>query len=72
MGKMIVYGDKNESLYWDSSVPEETAIAESKFKQYVREGYIASRIEGGNSGVHILDFDPMAEEIVLIPILEGG
>ena len=73
MGKMVVYGDKSESLYWDSSVPEETAFAESKFEHYVKEGYIACRIEeGGNRGVHIVDFDRMAEEIILIPIVEGG
>ncbi len=65
MGKMIVYGDKHESHWWDSSIPEETAIAESKFKQYLREGYIASKIEKGTMGVPILDFDPKAEEIVL-------
>ncbi len=73
MGMMIVYGDKNERLFWDSSIPEEAAAARSKFDQYAREGYTACRVErDGSRGVHIVDFDPMAEEIILFPIVEGG
>jgi hypothetical protein len=73
MGKMVVYGDTSESLYWDASITEETASAKSKFEQYVREGYMACRVEeGGSRGIHIVDFDPMAEEIVLFPIIDGG
>ena len=74
MGRMsVLFGNKNENLFWDVSVPEEVAAARLRFEEYIKKGYIACRIEkDGNRGVHIVDFDPKAEEIMLVLILEGG
>lgn len=74
MGKMyILYGENNEKLFWNASIPEEVAIAQSRFEQYLKKGYIACRIEkGGNRGVLIAEFDLKAEEIMLFSMLEGG
>ena len=63
----------NEGLFWDAGVPEEVAIVQSRFEQYLKKGYIACRIEkDGNRGVQIVEFDPKAEEIILLSMLEGG
>lgn len=74
MGKMyVLYGDGNEKLSWNASVPEGVAIAQARFEQYLKKGYIACRVEkGGNRGALITEFDPKAEEIMLLSMLEGG
>ena len=74
MGKMyLLYEDDNQKLFWDESSPEEIAVAQSRFKQYLKEGYLACRIErDGNRGVQIVEFDPKAQEIILVSMVEGG
>lgn len=74
MGKMhLLYGDNEENLFWNESVPEEVIIAQAKFEEYLKKSYIACKIEkNGKRGVPISEFDPKAEEIILLPMLEGG
>ena len=71
MSRLAEADDKE--ICWDPNIPEEVAVARARFEHYLKEGYIACRIEkGGRKGVHISEFDPMAEEILLVSIVEGG
>ena len=74
MGKISVLHDADHvEIRWDPLLPEEVAFARSMFEQYLREGYVASRIgEDPSKAVQITEFDPSAEEIILLSILEGG
>jgi hypothetical protein len=74
MGKMyILYEDNEGKVFWDESLPEEVAMAQSMFKRYIEKDYIACKIEkNGGQGVQIIEFDPKAKEIILLPIIEGG
>lgn len=74
MGKMyLLYEDSEEKLFWNESVPEEITIAQAQFEEYLKKAYIVCKIEkNGERGVQISEFDPMAEEIIFLPMLEGG
>ena len=74
MGKMyVLYEGINEGLFWEAGIPEEVAIVQLRFEQYLKEGYIACRIEkNSHRGVQTVEFDPQAEEVILLPMLEGG
>ena len=74
MGSMqVLFEEGDNQLSWDPSIPEEVRAARSTFEQYVKKGYIACRLDkGGSRGTLIEKFDPEAEEILLLAMLEGG
>ena len=74
MGTMSCLAETHDkTISWDPNIPEEVTAAKIQFGHYIKEGYIACRIErGGTRGVHITEFDPAADEILLVSIVEGG
>ncbi len=68
----VLYGDDEEKTFWDPSSREEVRKAEEKFDDYLRQGFIACKITGGNTGVQISRFDRDAEEIFMLGLADGG
>jgi DNA-binding LacI/PurR family transcriptional regulator len=55
---------------WDSSKPDEVEAARTLFTTLTGKGYRA--FLGGESGKRMDRFDPEAEEMTLVPQLQGG
>jgi len=74
MGRLTVLnGDKEEKYSWSSDSLKDIQIASEKFNQYMKQGFIASKIVNqGKMGVHIAEFDLEAEEIIMLRLAEGG
>ena len=74
MGTMsCLYEKEGEKIIWNPAIPVEVDAARARFEHYLSEGYIACKItQDGNRGVHIAEFDPEAEEIILIQLVDGG
>ena len=57
----------NKTISSDPNVPGEVTAANIGFGHYLKEDYSACRIEkAGTRGVHITEFDPAADEILLV------
>lgn len=64
-------GDRRIS--WDKGKKHEVEDAKATFDNHVKQGgYLAYRVEDGKKGTQIRDFDPAAEEIILVPQMVGG
>jgi hypothetical protein len=67
-------GDK--SVSWDKGKPEQVEAAKQEFEYLVKEKrYKAYRIDPskpGRKGVPVAAFDPAAEELLLVPQMQGG
>ncbi len=74
MGKMyVLFETDDKKISWDTGMPEEICAAKLRFEEYLKHGHIACKIEeDGKKGVTITEFDPEAEEIVLLSMVEGG
>jgi hypothetical protein len=68
----VLSGNEEEKFFWHPSSPEEIRKAEEKFAAYLKQGYIACRITGGNNGIQITEFDQDAEEIFMLGLADGG
>ncbi|MDQ1281423.1 MAG: hypothetical protein QG670_2688 [Thermoproteota archaeon] len=68
--------DEGESaiirLSWNRNDLEEVKMAEAKFKEYVRSGWLAYYLNVDKEKVQIFSFNPDLEEVFLIPLVEGG
>jgi len=51
---------------------EEIALAKEAFMRYTRRGWLAFKITSDGKKKLIFTFDPSAEKIQLVPIVEGG
>ena len=78
MGKDIPEKDRNiqkaarVTLSWSKEEPEEIALAEKKFKEYIRKGWLAFVVTPENHRVQVFTFHPEFGTIQLVPIAEGG
>ena len=57
---------------WDRNKPAEVAAARATFDTLRGKGYAAFRLNGDSRGEQLLDFDPNAERIILVPAFQGG
>lgn len=63
---------KKITLTWNREDPKETEAARKKFVRYTRRGWLAFKITSDGKKKLIFNFDPSAEKIQLVPIVEGG
>jgi len=66
------YGDKR--LIWRADDKESKAKAIEEFKERLKKGWLAFKVDPDNpgKGTLIKDFDENAEKIVLTPPVAGG
>ncbi len=57
---------------WDKGRPETVAEAEAAFAENFTAGRLAFRLDGPGQTRPIRAFDPAAEEILLVPAIQGG
>lgn len=58
---------------WNKDVPAEVAIAKAAFEAAVAGGAQAFSVRSdGTQGRRLSEFDPNAEEIMMVPRLRGG
>lgn len=71
LATMDLSGDTK--VYWDARVPAEVENARQTFRTLRGKGYAAYKLAaGGAQGEQLLDFDPAAERIILVPAMQGG
>jgi hypothetical protein len=58
-------------IAWDVNDSRQIAYAEEKFRDYLKDGWIACS-EDNSGRVQIFDFNPDLETIVLLPPVGGG
>jgi len=63
---------KKIMLTWNREDSEETALAKEAFIKYTRRGWLAFKITSDGKKKLIFTFDPSAEKIQMVPIVEGG
>ncbi len=69
----VLNGNEEEKFFWHPSSPDEVLAAQTKFADYLKQGYIACKISGdGSTGVQIAEFDREAEEIFMLGLADGG
>lgn len=59
-------------ISWDKENAKEVALAEKKFEEHVRQGWLAFTISSDNEKIQLFDFNPELEKIFLVPLSEGG
>lgn len=58
---------------WNKNVPTEVAIAKAAYEQAVKGGAQGFSVRSdGSQGRRLDSFDPNAEEIMMVPRLQGG
>jgi hypothetical protein len=74
MSTMYVLSNRGDTeMRWDPSDPSSVAKARSAFDEYRRARYLAFVTTAGDGqAIHVGDFDPKADEIVLTRPLSGG
>lgn len=74
MGSLkVLRGNLEEKYSWSPESPSEVQAAQDKFDQYIKQGFIASKIvDRGKRGVPVTKFDPDAEEIFMLELADGG
>lgn len=74
MGSLkVLRGNLEEKYSWSPESPSEIQAAQDKFDQYIKQGFIASKIiDQGKRGVRLTKFDPDAEEIFMLELADGG
>jgi len=69
----IMDGSGDTKVTWEVEKQETVSLAEKLFNAKVGAGFNAYRMfPGGQPGEQIVDFDPNAGRIVLVPPLAGG
>lgn len=74
MGVLKVFGAKGDDrLLWDADDPIQVQRARTRFGELLRSGANAFRMDAtGKKGERIMDFDPAAGAILVVPPLVGG
>lgn len=69
----ILCKDGDRRIVWRSNSIPEVSEARAAFKDAVAQGHLAFLAKkGGSRGTKITEFDPLAEEIILVPPITGG
>jgi len=74
MGCLKILNREEEEKYsWSPDSLKDVQVAQEKFNQYLKQGFIACKIvHQGKTGVQIAEFDPEAEEIFMLALADGG
>jgi len=74
MGKMNRLGPQGDTkVVWDSENKDEVALAKKQFDEAMDKDFTAYRVKkGGKNSMKMTEFDPDAEQIILVPVVEGG
>lgn len=74
IGTLITLDRGGDSkLIWDREKPVEVDNARRMFKDLMAKGYWAYAVRtNGEKGIHVTEFDPEAEKIILAPRVVGG
>ena len=71
MQVLDVTGDTK--VIWDSQNEDETLAARNTFNSLKKKGYIAHSVsKDGKPGKVISEFDPLAESLIMQPMMAGG
>lgn len=57
---------------WDKKRPETVAEAELRFNEHFTPGRLAFRLDGPGKTRSIQRFDATAQEILIVPAIQGG
>lgn len=75
-GVLIIptYDQGHATFKWDKKDPKDVEIARDAFIKNKARGYSAYRVDPktGDKGEIIKEFDPNAEQIIMLPPLAGG
>jgi len=64
-------GDRR--IVWRKKSIPEIEEAKKEFRKAIIDGHIAFKVDnGGSKGEKLTEFDPTAEEIILVPPMVGG
>lgn len=73
---MAIMGRKgDEKMTWDAKNDIQVNRAREKFAEYKKKGYriyVSKDIAGQRKGEEMLEFDPQAERIIVVPPMQGG
>jgi len=64
--------DGDRRIVWRKNSIPEIRDAKKVFRDALAEGHLAFKAERGGRGEKIVEFDPAAEEIILVPPIVGG
>ena len=68
MGKLRIMDQTGDTrIEWNSNHKEEVEIAKAQFEKSVKSGMVAYSIDKDKNQKEIKEFDPLAEEILLVP-----
>lgn len=59
-------------ITWNKENPEEVRLAEEKFIEYTRQGWIAFSTTADGRRMQIFTFNPELKEVLLVLLVEGG
>lgn len=59
-------------MVWNRQNPEEVELAEKRFNDYIRSGWMAYTVNADKKKVQLFNFNPDLKEIFFIPLEEGG
>jgi|GEM_PF-3381217 len=69
----VLQGNEEEKFFWHPDVPDEVETARELFYRYQKQGFLACKIDHGKQqGIQITEFDPNAEEIFMLGLVDGG
>jgi hypothetical protein len=70
----ILGGNGDTAVAYDPAVTEETEETRRKFDDLIKNGYtgFTATKDGKQTGTQIREFDPEAEQIVMVRPLQGG
>lgn len=72
MGELRILGPNgDERVSWDVECKEDVQAAERIFAERMLNGFLAFRMDEGNSAI-LKEFDPKAKRILLSPPIGGG
>jgi len=57
---------------WDKTRPDSVATAQSLFEEHFTHGRLAFRLDGPGQTRAIRAFDATAQEILIVPAIQGG
>ncbi|MHB1132911.1 MAG: hypothetical protein ACYC4L_11040 [Chloroflexota bacterium] len=71
-GDQMVTWDNEKIRSGDAEAAAAVAEAERIFKEQLQRGSTAFKVESGQPAQRLAEFDPTAEQIVVVPRIAGG